>query len=93
MPRASKSLPLDESTRCNGWALRLGKVTVHRLGTGSFFGPLWAEKGACPLRPGGQSRFRGLRCENRDSPRERLLGKKQEVTRQLRGRTAPVSPL
>jgi hypothetical protein len=47
--------------------------TVHSPGTGSFFGPFRAEKGACPLpTPGGQSHFRGLRHENRDSPRERL---------------------
>ena len=45
-----------------------GQVTVHRLGTGSFFGPLWAEKGACPLWPRGTVRYRGLRCENWDSP-------------------------
>ena len=28
-------------------------VTVHRPGTGLFFGPPWAEKSACPLRPRG----------------------------------------
>jgi EpsI family protein len=37
------------------------EVTVHRPGTGSFFGPFWAEKCACPLPTQG------------DSPRERLL--------------------
>ena len=38
----------------------------------SFLGPLWAEKRASSPSPGGQSHFRGLRRENRDSPRERL---------------------
>jgi hypothetical protein len=48
-------------------------VTAHRPGTASFFGPFRPEKCACPLaRRGGQSLFRGLRRENRDSPRERL---------------------
>ena len=48
-------------------------VTVHRPGTGTFFGPLGVEKCACPFpQRGGQFHFRGLRRENRDSPRERL---------------------
>jgi len=37
-------------------------VTVHMVGTGSFFGPFRGEKCACPL----------ARRENRDSPRERF---------------------
>ena len=54
------------------WLGRL-HVTVHGPGTGSFFGPFRAEKCACPLpAQGGQSHFRLLRRENRDSPREQL---------------------
>ena len=48
-------------------------VTVHGPGTGLLFGPFRDEKCACPLPARwGQSHFRGLRRENRASPRERL---------------------
>ena len=48
-------------------------VTLHGPGTGSSLGRSGAEERASPLpAQGGQSHLRGLRCEDRDSPRERL---------------------
>jgi thiamine-phosphate pyrophosphorylase len=70
-------LPLEASDEATGEVASqmagetAGGLPVDTRGTGSSVGRFPADKCACPLPGGGgQSHFRGIRRENRDSPRE-----------------------